>query len=78
MAFIKTIPADQAENLLHELYEMEEKNNGYIPNYTKLFSLNPEAYAGWKKLIGAVRSRMRMRRYELVTFAAALVLNCSY
>ena len=78
MTFIKTIPEDQAENLLNDWYQAEAKTNGYVPNYTKAFSLNPEAYDGWKKLIGAVRSRMRLRRYELVTFATALSTGCSY
>jgi hypothetical protein len=78
MAFITTIPEDQAEGLLQEWYQSEAKTNGYIPNYTKLFSLNPEAYDGWKKLIGSVRSKMRLRRYELVTFAAAMEQNCTY
>ena len=78
MAFIKTIPEDQAENLLKDWYQAEAKTNGYVPNYTKVFSLNPEAYDGWKKLIGTVRSRMRLRRYELVTFATAMATGCSY
>jgi uncharacterized peroxidase-related enzyme len=78
MSFIKTIPEEQAEGLLQEWYQAEAKTNGYIPNYTKVFSLNPEAYDGWKKLIGAVRSKMRLRRYELVTFAVAMELKCDY
>lgn len=78
MAFIKAVPEEQAENLLQEWYQNEKKANGYVPNYTKAFSLNPEAYDGWKKLIGAVRSKMRLRRYELVTFATALANHCTY
>ncbi len=78
MALIKTIPEDQAQGVLKEWYEAETKSNGYLPNYTRAFSLNPEAYDGWKKLIGAVRSKMRLRRYELVTFATAMELECTY
>jgi len=78
MAFIKTIAEEQAENLLQDLYQAEKKNNGYVPNYTKAFSLHPEAYDAWKKLIGAIRGKMRMRRYELVTFATAMALDCTY
>ncbi len=78
MAFIKTIPEEQAENLLKDLYQAEHKNNGYLPNYARAFSLNPEAYEAWKKLIGSVRSRMRLRRYELVTFATAMSVDCTY
>ncbi len=78
MAFIKTISEDQAEGLLQELYQAEGKANGYVPNYTQAFSLHPEVYDAWKKLIGAVRSKMRLRRYELVTFATAMALKCTY
>lgn len=78
MAFITTIPVEQAENLVKEWYQAEEKSNGYVPNYTRAFSLNPEAYDAWKKLVAAIRSQMRLRRYELVTFATAMALQCTY
>lgn len=78
MAFIQEIPEEQAEGLLHEWYENEKKVNGYVPNYNSVFSLNPEAYDAWKKLIGSVRGRMRLRRFELVTFASAMALKCTY
>ncbi len=78
MAFIKTIPQDQAEGLLQEQYKADLESKGYVPNYTQAFSLHPEIYEAWLKLIGSVRSKMRLRRYELVTFASALVLECSY
>ncbi len=78
MGFIKTIPEERAENLMSDLYLAEQKSNGYVPNYAKAFSLNPQAYDAWKKLIGSIRSRMRLRRYELVTFATAMQLRCTY
>lgn len=78
MAFIKTISEEQAENLVQELYQAEQKGNGYVPNYTKALSLHPEVYDAWKTLIGAIRSKMKMRRYELVTFATAMALKCTY
>ena len=78
MTFIKTISEEQAENLVLEQYQVAQKSIGYIPNYTKTFSLHPEVYEAWTKLIGAIRSKMRMRRYELVTFAAAMELQCTY
>jgi hypothetical protein len=78
MAFIKTVPEEQAGGLLQDLYQMDKKANGYVPNFAQAFSLNPEAYDGWKKLIGAVRGKMRLRRFELVTFASAMALRCTY
>jgi len=78
MAFIKTISEEQAENLVQEWYQAEKKSNGYVPNYTKAFSLHPEVYEAWKKLIGAIRSKMKLRRFELVTFATAMANKCTY
>ena len=78
MANIKTIPEDQAEGMLLDQYKAARENLGYVPNYIQALSMHPEVYDAWQKLIGAVRSKMRLRRYELVTFAAAMALNCLY
>ena len=78
MTFIRTISEEKAENLLQDLYQAARKNLGYVPNYAQAISLHPEVYEAWTKLIGAIRSKMRMRRYELVTFASAMALDCTY
>jgi len=78
MAFIETISEDQAEGLVQDLYQATRKSMGYVPNYVKAFSLHPQVYDAWTKLIGAIRSKMRLRRYELVTLASAMVLECTY
>jgi hypothetical protein len=78
MTFIKTISEERAENLVQDLYQAAQKNVGYVPNYAKTISLHPEVYDAWTKLIGAIRSKMRLRRYELVTFASAMALECTY
>jgi len=78
MTFIKTIPEEQAQGLLLEQYQAAQKSTGYVPNYVKALSLRPEVYEAWTKLIGSIRSKMRLRRYELVTLAAAMALDCNY
>jgi hypothetical protein len=78
MAFIKTIAEEQAEGLVQDQYRAARDSLGYVPNYIKALSLHPEVYDAWTKLIGAIRSRMRLRRYELVTFATAMALECTY
>jgi uncharacterized peroxidase-related enzyme len=78
MAFLKTISEAQAQGLLHDQYQAAQKSMGYIPNYVKTFGLHPDVYDAWTKLISAIRSKMRLRRYELVTFAAAMALDCTY
>lgn len=78
MAFIKTIPEDQADGLVLNQYKTAQESSGYVPNYVQAFSIRPEVYGAWSQLIGAIRSKMRLRRYELVTFAAAMELRCTY
>lgn len=78
MAFIKTISEEQAQGMVQDQYQASQKSNGYVANYVKTFSLHPEVYDAWTKLIGAIRSKMRLRRYELITFATAMVLECTY
>ena len=78
MAFIVTVTEDEATGPLRELYDADLAGQGYIANYTRLFSARPEVYTAWRALIGAIRSHMKLRRYELVTFAAATALQCSY
>lgn len=78
MAYIRTIEEDQAEGLVQELYDSARGTYGYVPNHAKLFSLRPEVYQAWNKLLSGFRSHMRLRRYELITFAASLELECTY
>ncbi|MFN8597910.1 MAG: peroxidase-related enzyme [Anaerolineae bacterium] len=78
MAFIQTVPAEQATDKLQELYNDDLHSLGYIANHTQAMSLRPEVNAAWRNLIGTIRSKMRLRRYELVTIAAAAALRCTY
>ena len=78
MAFIDTIPENRAEGKLLELYEADKRTKGYVASHTATFSLRPNVYEAWKNLLGSIRSNMRLRRFELVTFAVALELECTY
>jgi uncharacterized peroxidase-related enzyme len=78
MSFIRTIPEEEATAAVQEMYDKNLVAPGYIPNYTKLFSHRPEVMAGWTALLSIIRGNMDMRRYELVTLAAARALRSSY
>jgi uncharacterized peroxidase-related enzyme len=78
MAFITTIAAEQAEGKLLEIYQEDMKSRGYVANYTSAFSLRPDVYRAWRGLVDSIRSHMRLRRFELVTLAAAQALSCTY
>jgi hypothetical protein len=78
MAFIHTVPAEEATDILQRLYDDDVKNLGHVASYTEALSLRPEVISAWRNLIATIRSKMRLRRYELVTFAAASALRCTY
>ena len=54
------------------------KKHGFVPNYSRAWSLRPEVLAAWRALLAAIRSHMDARRYELVTLIAASRLRCTY
>ena len=78
MAFIKTISESQADGLVQDQYQAALKSLGYVPNFIKAFSLHPEVYDAWTTLLSTIQSKMKLRRYELVTFASVLALECGY
>jgi uncharacterized peroxidase-related enzyme len=78
MAFIRTVPVDDAEGAVADMYETDRANMGYVPNFTQGFSHRPGVYAAWRGLVGALRQNMDERRYELATIAAARRLRSSY
>ena len=77
MAYIETIPADDAHDEVRAMYERQQASWGYIPNYAKVFSHRPEVLARWGRLLAEIRRPMDARRFELVTFAAAHELRNS-
>ena len=76
--FIKTVSELEAEGKLREIYEGDHKSLGYVPNHVKVFSLRPEVLEAWRAFQGSIRKNLRLRRYELVTLAAAMALKCRY
>ena len=78
MAFIESVPEDEATGATGEIYATDRERFGYVPNFTQAFSLRPEAYAAWLQLNGAIKKTMDLRRYELATIAAARRLRSTY
>lgn len=78
MAYINTLSMSDAPDTVKALYQTAEASSGYIPNYLTLFSHRPEVYQAWQSLGAAIRSNMSLRRYELVTLAAARTLKGTY
>ncbi len=76
--FIDTIQDSEAEGKLRQLYDGDLKNYGYIPNHAAVFSLRPDVLEAWRTFQASIRKNLRLRRYELVTLAAAVALKCRY
>ena len=78
LMFIQTIPEAEAEGKLGAIYEGDRQSMGYVPNHAKVFSLRPDVLEAWRAFQGSIRKNLRLRRYELVTLAAAMELKCRY
>ena len=77
MSFIGTVRPADATGEVREMYERQEDYWGYVPNYAKAFSHRTEALARWGRLLAELRRPTDDRRFELVTFAAAVALKNS-
>lgn len=77
MAFIETIPANQATADVREMYARQEGEWGYVPDYAKVFCHRPEVMGRWGRMLAAIKRPLDERRLELVTFAAAHALRHS-
>jgi uncharacterized peroxidase-related enzyme len=78
MAFIETTPEREASGEVAELYAADRDRLGYVANHTRVFAHRPAVHRAWQQLSGALRESMGLRRYELVTVAAARRLRSSY
>src|SRR5262245_24800420 len=78
MAYIETVPPEDATGGAAEIYATDREVFGHLPNLTQAFSLRPEVYKAWRQLNGSIKASMDLRRYELATLAAARRLRSSY
>lgn len=78
MAFIATIAEDHAPDDVKRMYDQNLEKQGYIPNYSRVFSHRPQVMEAWGNLLRAIKGNMEMRRFELATLAAARALKNSY
>jgi uncharacterized peroxidase-related enzyme len=78
MAFIETLPDDAATGEAARAFAEQLAARGYVPNYLRLFASRPAVYAAWRELVTSITAEMDLRRYELVTLAAARALRSAY
>lgn len=78
MSILRMPPEAEASGLTAEIYDAERRSLGHVPSHTKAMSLNPEAYRAWESLTRAISSSLGIRRYELVTLAAAQSIGSTH
>ena len=71
MSIISTTAPEDAEGDVAAIYARDERDLGYVAPHTRAMAVNPEAYLAWEQLVRAIVAQLGMRRYELVTLAAA-------
>ncbi|WP_426737037.1 carboxymuconolactone decarboxylase family protein [Plantibacter sp. 2H11-2] len=71
MSILRTIPEADADATTAAMYDDDIADQGFVAAHTKVMALNPAAYAAWEALIGEIARPLGLRRYELVTLAAA-------
>jgi len=77
MAFIKTIPVNEASADVLDMYQHQEEEWGFVPDYAKVFCHRPAVMARWGRLLAEIKRPVDPRRRELVTFAVAHALRHS-
>lgn len=76
--FIETVSEAEAKGDLREVYEGDQETFGFVPDHAKVFSLRPDVLKAWRAFQGSIRGNLPLRRYELVTLAAARALDSRY
>lgn len=71
MTIISTPEPDEVDGEAAELYAADLASFGYVPSHTRVMANNPAASRAFEDLIRASLRTMDLRRYELVTLAAA-------
>ena len=78
MSFLRTVSEGEATGDVAVNYQKDIERVGYLPNYSRTFSLHPAAYQAWRSLIASIAKPMDPRRYEIATVGAARQLRSSY
>jgi uncharacterized peroxidase-related enzyme len=78
MSILKVPSEAEATGVTAEIYQDDIRSMGHVASHTKAISLNPDAYLAWESLTKAISSSLGLRRYELVTLAAAQAIGSDH
>jgi uncharacterized peroxidase-related enzyme len=75
---LRTTPEAEATGLTAKIYDDDLRSLGYVTTHTKTMAVNPEAYEAFEGLLGTITAGMDLRRYELITLAAATAIGSTH
>lgn len=75
---IEPVSEDDATGITADLYAADLQSQGFIPRHTRAMALNPEALLAFQQLAREVAGSLGLRRYELVTLAAAQAIGSKH
>lgn len=75
---LETPDQQDATGEVKEIYDADLQSMGYVPSHTQAMAINPEAYLAFQALVRATVANMNLRRYELVTLAAAQAIGSTH
>jgi alkylhydroperoxidase family enzyme len=81
MAWIKTIPEDQAEGKLADAYRIFGNRIGIVPNIMKAFSMRPELTELFGRVATTVTfggSRLTRVQEEMIATVVSSINRCHY
>ena len=78
MSILHTPGDAEAAGAIAAAYAADRAALGYVPSHTRVLAMHPEAFEAWKTLQSTIAGSMGMRRYELVTLAAALGIGSKH
>jgi len=78
VSIIESPEPSEATGAVAELYAEDIDDLGYVPEYTRVLSMNPEAFRAFEDLVRTIVPTLGKRRYELVTLAAAQALRSQH
>ncbi|QHK20098.1 carboxymuconolactone decarboxylase family protein [Pseudarthrobacter psychrotolerans] len=75
ITILKTTPESEATGLTAEFYNDDLGSFGYVASQTKAMAINPEAFQAFESMLHFITASMDLRRYELITLAAAQAIG---
>ena len=78
MTFINTIAEKKAEGEVRRMYRSQQGSRSFLPNYARVFCYRPAIMSAWATLVKEIRKPVDMRRYQLVSLAAAQEIKSTY